>query len=80
MRSQLKMPGWLTQEPSPTGRKLPNSDQYSGGGRSLLLDGSPTEAADRIRRFHNLGISYFTFHKSAATSWNTLAALTAAVK
>jgi hypothetical protein len=47
---------------------------------ATLLDGSLITARDRIRRFHDLGISYFTFHKSAATSWNTLAALVAAVR
>ena len=59
---------------------VPNAVEHQLRQMATLLDGSPTEAADRIRRFHNLGISYFTFHKSAATSWNTLAALTAAVK
>ncbi|BBX65682.1 LLM class F420-dependent oxidoreductase [Mycobacterium saskatchewanense] len=40
---------------------------------ACLLEGSVDQAADRIRRLHQeLGISYFTFSKTAATSWATL--------
>jgi probable F420-dependent oxidoreductase len=46
-----------------------------------LLDGSVSEAAERIRRLHDdLGISYFTFHKTTATSWRTLEALVDALR
>jgi hypothetical protein len=48
---------------------------------STVLDGSVSAAADRIGRLHkDLGISYFTFHKTAATSWQTLENLADAVK
>jgi probable F420-dependent oxidoreductase len=46
-----------------------------------LLDGSVAAAVDRIRRFqHELGISYFTFHKTTATSWRTMEELVDALK
>jgi probable F420-dependent oxidoreductase len=46
-----------------------------------LLDGSVAAAVDRIRRFqHELGISYFTFHKTTATSWRTMEELVNALK
>jgi probable F420-dependent oxidoreductase len=48
---------------------------------TTLLDGSVRQAAERIRRLHaDLGISYFTFNKSAATSWRTLEQLVEALK
>ena len=38
-----------------------------------LLDGTVEAAAERIQHFHDdFGITYFTFHKSIATSWRTL--------
>jgi probable F420-dependent oxidoreductase len=50
-------------------------------GMVTLLNGSVAEAAERIRRFHHdLGISYFTFNKTAATSWHTLEQLVGALK
>jgi hypothetical protein len=58
----------------------PTTVEYQLRNMATLLDGSLITASDRIRRFHDLGISYFTFHKCAATSWNTLAALIAAVR
>jgi probable F420-dependent oxidoreductase len=46
-----------------------------------LLDGSVAAAVDRIRRFqYELGISYFTFHKTTATSWRTMEELVNALK
>jgi probable F420-dependent oxidoreductase len=46
-----------------------------------LLDGSVAAAADRIRHFHDdLGISYFTFHKTTATSWRSFEDLVDALK
>jgi probable F420-dependent oxidoreductase len=48
---------------------------------ATLLDGSVSAAADRVRHLHaDLGISYLTLHKSAATSWRTLEQLVDAVK
>lgn len=48
---------------------------------ATVLDGSIGSAASRIREFHEeLGISYFTFHKSLGTTWNTLASLVNAVE
>lgn len=48
---------------------------------ATLLDGSVDAAADRVRRYHDeLGVSYFTFHKTAATSWNTMEKLVAAIR
>jgi hypothetical protein len=47
---------------------------------ATVLAGSVASAVRRIRRLReDLGISYFTFHKSPATSWNTLARLVAAI-
>jgi hypothetical protein len=46
-----------------------------------LSGGWRRQAAERIRRLHaDLGISYFTFSKSAATSWRTLEQLVEALK
>jgi probable F420-dependent oxidoreductase len=46
-----------------------------------LLDGSVPAAAQRVQRFHHdLGISYFTFHKTSATSWRTFEHLVDALK
>jgi probable F420-dependent oxidoreductase len=46
-----------------------------------LLDGPVEAAAERIRRFHeDLGISYFTFNKTSASSWRTLEELVDALK
>lgn len=46
-----------------------------------LLDGSVPEAAERVRHFHDdLGISYFTFHKTPATSWRTYEKLVDALR
>jgi hypothetical protein len=48
---------------------------------ATLLDGSVAAAARRIHHFYyELGISYFTFHKTAATTWDTLRELVSAVK
>jgi hypothetical protein len=58
----------------------PTTDECQLRQMATLLDGPLSIASDRIRRFHDLGISYFTFHKCAATSWSTLAALIAAVR
>jgi probable F420-dependent oxidoreductase len=46
-----------------------------------LLDGSVPAAAQRVQRLHHdLGISYFTFHKTSATSWRTFEQLVDALK
>lgn len=46
-----------------------------------VLDGSASAAVSRIRCLHEeFGISFFTLHMSAGTSWNTLEAIATAVK
>jgi probable F420-dependent oxidoreductase len=46
-----------------------------------LLDGSVAAAAERIRHLYDdLGISYFTFHKTPATTWRTFEKLVDALK
>jgi probable F420-dependent oxidoreductase len=48
---------------------------------ATLLTGPIEAAAERIRRYRDeLGITYFTFHKTEATSWPTLQKLVEAVK
>jgi hypothetical protein len=59
---------------------VPGAPEHQLREMATLLDGPTTAAVDRIRRFHDLGISYFTFHKSAATSWTTLGELADAVR
>jgi hypothetical protein len=59
---------------------VPGAPEHQLRQMATLLDGPTTAAADRIRRFRHLGISYFTFHKSAATSWTTLGELADAVR
>jgi probable F420-dependent oxidoreductase len=59
----------------------PNAAETDMRRMTTLLDGSASAAADRIRRLRaDLSISYFTLHKSAATSWRTLEQLVEAVK
>jgi hypothetical protein len=59
---------------------VPGAPDHQLRQMATLLDGPIAAAADRIRRFHDLGISYFTFHKSAATSWVSLEKLTSALR
>jgi hypothetical protein len=59
---------------------VPGASEHQLRQMATLLDGPTAAAVDRIRRFHGLGISYFTFHKSAATSWTTLGDLADAVR
>jgi probable F420-dependent oxidoreductase len=48
---------------------------------ATLLTGPVDAAADRIRRYReDLGITYFTFHKTEATSWATLEKLVEALR
>ena len=48
---------------------------------TTVLDGSVTAGAERIQRLHDgLGISYFTFNKTPATSWETFEELVAALR
>ncbi len=48
---------------------------------TTLLDGTVTEAAERVHRLHDdLGISYFTVNATPGTSWNSLEKLVAAVR
>lgn len=51
----------------------PDADEAELRRAATLLDGSVGEAADRVRRYRDdFGITYFTFHKTEATSWGTL--------
>ena len=48
---------------------------------TTVLDIPLPQAVERIQRLHQeLGISYFSFNKTAGTSWNTLEKLTAALR
>ena len=47
---------------------------------ATLLDGTVSAAVDRVQRLREANFSYFTFHKTEATSWDTLAKLTSALK
>jgi probable F420-dependent oxidoreductase len=59
----------------------PDADEADLRQAATLLDGSVTEAADRVRRYRDdLGITYFTLHKTAATSWDTLGKLVDAIR
>jgi len=61
-------------------RIMPDMPETQMRNLATVLAGSVASAARRIRRLHeDLGISYFTFHKSPATSWTTLARLVAAI-
>jgi alkanesulfonate monooxygenase SsuD/methylene tetrahydromethanopterin reductase-like flavin-dependent oxidoreductase (luciferase family) len=59
----------------------PDADETDLRQAATLLDGSVGEAADRVRRYRDdIGISYFTFHKTEATSWETLRKLVDAIR
>ncbi|HEY6574351.1 MAG TPA: TIGR03621 family F420-dependent LLM class oxidoreductase [Mycobacterium sp.] len=59
----------------------PDADEADLRRAATLLDGSVDEAADRVRRYRDdIGISYFTFHKTEATSWDTLRKLVDAIR
>ncbi len=59
----------------------PDADPADLRQAATLLDGSVSEAADRIRRYREaFGITYFTLHKTSATSWGTLQKLVDAIK
>jgi hypothetical protein len=61
-------------------RIMPDMPETQMRSLATVLAGSVASATRRIRRLReDLGISYFTFHKSPATSWNTLAMLVAAI-
>lgn len=59
----------------------PDADEADLRQAATLLDGSVGEAADRVHRYRDeLGITYFTFHKTEATSWETLRKLVDAIR
>ena len=59
---------------------LPGTPDLNLRRLATVLDGSVTTAVARIRYFYDeLGISFFTLHKSAGTSWNTLERIAAAL-
>ncbi len=59
----------------------PDADEADLGQAATLLDGSVGEAAHRVRRYRDeLGITYFTLHKTAATSWRILGKLVDAIR
>jgi hypothetical protein len=61
-------------------RVMPDMPETQMRNLATVLAGSVASAVRRIRWLReDLGISYFTFHKSPATSWNTLAMLVAAI-
>jgi hypothetical protein len=61
-------------------RIMPDMPETQMRNLATVLAGPVASAARRIRRLReDLGISYFTFHKSPASSWNSLAMLVAAI-
>jgi probable F420-dependent oxidoreductase len=61
-------------------RMVPDAPEEGLRQMVTLLDGSVTAAAERIFRYHEeLGIDYFTFHKTAATTWRTMEKLVDAI-
>jgi len=61
-------------------RLIPDMPEAQMRELATVLAGSVASAACCIRWLRDvLGIGYFTFHKSSATSWNTLARLVAMI-
>jgi probable F420-dependent oxidoreductase len=58
----------------------PDASEVDLRGAATLLDGTVSAAVDRVQRLREANFSYFTFHKTEATSWDTLAKLTSALK
>ena len=60
---------------------LPKAEAAHSRRAATSLNGSVDEKADRVRRYHDdLGISYFTFYKTAATCWETMRRLVDAIR
>jgi probable F420-dependent oxidoreductase len=58
----------------------PDASEVDLRNAATLLDGTVTAAVDRVQRLREANFSYFTFHKTEATSWNTLEKLTSALR
>jgi hypothetical protein len=58
----------------------PDAGEVDLRNAATLLDGTVTAAVDRVQRLREANFSYFTFHKTVATSWNTFEKLTSALQ